>query len=74
MKINKDTWREFFYSLPEIFLDGMRVEHVIEADDVNRYVVIQEYENGAPRHDGEKFITKKLEGAVVFIGRRIGEP
>jgi len=69
MRISADTQSDFFwqeqFSQPEIYLNDVPVEHVLEADDVAGYVRVIDYDDGGrPRYAGGAFITKTLTGTV----------
>jgi len=69
MRISADTQSDFFWQKhfknPEIYLDDVPVEDVMEADDVAGYVRVIDYAPGNhPRHAGGEYLTKTLTGTV----------
>lgn len=70
-------WRNFYSVSPEIWIDGVQLHSVIEADDVAGYAIQTKYDaNFRPVRGDGKFVTVRREGKVSFVGghRRSEQP
>lgn len=75
MKLDCNTegpnyWLLHYEEGPDVLLDGNKVEMVVEADDVEGYVVAAVYQDGDFVVEGDSVKTHRLEGKVEFIGTR----
>lgn len=62
-------WRNFYLVSPEIWVDGVQLHSVIEADDVEGYAVQPQFDRQGlyVQKDGE-IQTQRRTGSVRFIG------
>jgi len=67
-------WRNYFADCPVVRLNGNRVDHVVEADDVKGYVIVELRDaRGRPVVDdaGKAIATRRRDGTVKIAGRRM---
>ncbi|ODM71697.1 hypothetical protein [Bradyrhizobium elkanii] len=65
-------WSHQFREAPSVYLNGILMEHVTEADAAAGYIVIQEYDGDRLRlaPDGQSIATRKITGRVDIVGER----
>lgn len=52
----------------EAFVDGVKMDHAIEADTENGYVLVAELdEKGRPLADGDELATRRVCGVVTVV-------
>jgi hypothetical protein len=65
------NWRKIFLVCPEIWIDGVQLHSVIEADDEAGYVIQPQFdERGHFVHINGVIQTQRREGKVTFVPRR----
>ena len=60
-------WQLWLKSCPEVFLNGERVDHVVEADDDKGYVIVEVWEDGRPKIEGDHFMRRRIDGEVRIV-------
>jgi len=71
MRITRDTWHQHFAECPQIFLNGIVMEGVIEADEEAGHVIVYETDdkgNALVDKAAGVFRTRKITGRVSIEG------
>lgn len=66
-----EHWANHFMDCPTVKLDGVTIQHVMEADETAGFVVVVVYDSSgrlqlAP--NGEEILTKRINGKVEIVG------
>jgi hypothetical protein len=62
-------WRNTYRICPEIWIDEAQLHSVIEADDVEGYVIQPQFGPGLTyRHQDGEILTRRRTGKVRFVG------
>lgn len=70
-RTSDNYWRIFFVTSPIISLDGQVILHVTIADDVEGFVVVEEYDdNGKLKVGNGRVLTRRINGKVEITGER----
>lgn len=71
MKITVDNWPALFQYIPQVFVDDVLMDFVIEADDREGYAIIYAVDkdkNVIPTPSGH-LETRRVEGRVKLVGK-----
>jgi hypothetical protein len=62
-------WRNHFRICPDVVLNGARIDHVCEADDVAGFVVVVVYDGFKPKLDasGTRILERRIKGKVEIV-------
>jgi hypothetical protein len=66
---DQNYWAKLYKQCPMVTLNGMPMQHVVEADDIRRQLVVEVWENDRPRLGADNMFERKtLYGDVRIIG------
>lgn len=66
-----DFWFLHFDRCPAVMLDGVNLEHVVEANEDTGYVTVYDRDaRGELKLSGTRVVQKTMQGKVEIVGKR----